>query len=98
MRFSEIKNPQWANAEKTLIDCEVTFDHIGVPVTFTANPLDTEAHGRLIFAMCSTGECGAVADYVPPPPPPVIVVPPTNETGKPMPTQTQPTMIGAQTL
>lgn len=68
MKFSSITNPQWANAENTLIDCVVKFDNIAEPLPFTANPQDTEEHGRLIFAMCAAGECGDVADYVPPVP------------------------------
>lgn len=73
MKFSTVQNPAWANAEHTLIDCVVTFDHLGgEPVPFTANPNDTETHGREIFARASAGEFGPVADYVPPP-----VAPPT---------------------
>ncbi len=73
MKFSEVTNPQWANAEQTAIDCTVVFDHIGEPVPFTANPLDPLAHGREIFERAAAGEFGPVADYVAPPPLPVIV-------------------------
>lgn len=66
MKYSDVKNPQWLNAENTLIDCMVLFDHIGEPVPFTANPNDTEAHGREIFERCAAGEFGEVAAYVPP--------------------------------
>lgn len=69
MIFSTITRPQWANAEQTAIDCVATFDQIGEPVPFTANPNDTEAHGREIFARCVAGEFGDVAAYVPPPEP-----------------------------
>jgi hypothetical protein len=69
MKFSQVTNQQWANAEQTLIDCIVKFDNIGEPVPFTANPNDTEAHGREIFARCAAGEFGDVAAYVPPPAP-----------------------------
>lgn len=65
MKFSSIANPQWANADQTLIDCVVTFDRLGEPVPFTANPNDTEPHGREIFERCASGEFGRVADYVP---------------------------------
>jgi len=77
MKFSKITNPTWANAEHKAIDCAVTFDHIGEPVPFTANPNDTAEHGRMIFAMCEAGECGEVAEYVPQPEP-VIETPPTT--------------------
>lgn len=69
MQFSNVSNPQWANAEHMAIDCLVTFDHIGEPVQFTANPNDSEEHGRDIFALCEAGAFGPVADYVPPPEP-----------------------------
>lgn len=69
MKFLTVSNPQWANAENTIIDCVVTFEQIGEPVPFTANPQDVEAHGREIFALCAAGEFGPVADYVPPPEP-----------------------------
>ena len=69
MKFTTVTNPKWANAENTLIDCVVTFDHIGEPVPFTANPNDTVEHGREIFARCAAGEFGEVAAYVPPPEP-----------------------------
>ena len=69
MKFSKINSPQWSNASNTLIDCVVTFDHIGEPLPFTADPQDVEAHGREIFARCAAGEFGPVAAYVPPPEP-----------------------------
>jgi hypothetical protein len=77
MKYSKIENPQWTNAENTAIDCVVTFDHIGAAVPFTANPNDSEAHGREIFERCAAGEFGEVATYVPPPEPVKEV--PTNE-------------------
>lgn len=66
MKFSEVKNPTWADADKTAIVCEVTFEHIGEPVPFTANPDDSEEHGREIFARCVAGEYGSVAACVQP--------------------------------
>lgn len=64
----EIKNPQWANAERTLIDVEIQHPVFGW-IPFTASPEDVEAHGRELFAMLAAGEGGPVADYVPPPEP-----------------------------
>lgn len=66
MKYTEVKNPQWVNAEHTALDCIVMFDHIGEPVPFTANPKDTEEHGREIFDRCVAGDFGPVADYVAP--------------------------------
>ncbi len=82
MHFSNVTNPQWADAEKSAIDCMVTFDHIGEPVPFTANPQDNAEHGRDIFALCKAGAFGPVADYVPPPPPPEQVIEPDTTQGQ----------------
>ncbi|HDA7459770.1 TPA: hypothetical protein O5U32_002644, partial [Staphylococcus aureus] len=48
MKYWNIANPRYANAEKTVIDCEVVF---GEPVPFSANRDDTEEHGRAIFSI-----------------------------------------------
>jgi hypothetical protein len=61
-----VTNPQWANPENTLIDVTARFAEIDEDLPFTANPLDTEAHGREIFARASAGEFGVIATYVPP--------------------------------
>jgi hypothetical protein len=62
-----VTNPQWANLENTLINVTVRFAEIDEDLPFTANPLDTEAHGREIFARVSAGEFGAINTYVSPP-------------------------------
>lgn len=68
MNYTNVTNPKWANAENTMIDCEVTFDEIGT-VPFTANPLDTSnPSSKQIFDQCVAGDYGVVAEYVPPPP------------------------------
>ena len=69
MKIINVTTLQWANAENTLIDCMVLFDHIGEALPFTANPNDSAVHGREIFARCVAGEFGPVAAYVPPPEP-----------------------------
>lgn len=66
--MNKAKNPQWANAEQSLIDCEIEHPVFGW-IPFTANPQDVEEHGRELFAMLAAGEGGPVADYVPPPEP-----------------------------
>ncbi len=67
------RNPQWVDAEHTLITLEVRFnDDSGEPMfdgdwlPFTASPDDVEEHGRLVFEMAARGDFGAVAAYVPP--------------------------------
>ena len=66
MKYSDVNSLQWANAEQTLIDCVITFDHIGEPLPFTANANDSAAHGREIFARCIAGDFGEIAAYVAP--------------------------------
>jgi hypothetical protein len=73
MNYSSVTNPTWADAEHSLIACNVNFDLIGDEsevVPFTASPNDVEAHGREIFERCVAGEFGPIAAYVAPPPPP----------------------------
>jgi len=68
MNYTNVTNPKWSNAEHSTIDCEVTFNEIGI-VPFTANPLDTSnPSSKQIFDQCVAGDYGVVAEYVPPPP------------------------------
>jgi hypothetical protein len=68
MKYTNVKNLIWANAEHNSIDCEVTFDKIGT-APFTANPLDTSnPSSKQIFDECVAGDYGVIAEYVPPPP------------------------------
>lgn len=79
MSYSQVKNPIWANAEHTAINCEVDFDAMDDEfVPFTASPNDNTIYGSQIFDRCLAGDYGAVAEYAPPPPPP----PPTAEQNK----------------
>lgn len=78
--WADVRNPRWANAEGTAIDCEVVFSHLGrrMPdgvwepewVPFLATSYDVEAHGVALFIALSKGLWGEVAPYVPPPPQP----------------------------
>lgn len=66
--LTSLTNPRWANADHTLIDCEITTSQLGDEVLpFTANPNDVEPHGRAIFADLVAGKYGPIGDYVPPP-------------------------------
>jgi hypothetical protein len=69
MKYTYAKNPQWADAENTRIDLTVKFEKHANELPFSADPNDTEAHGREIFAKAVAGEFGPVAEYEPPPPP-----------------------------
>lgn len=65
--YSQVKNPIWANAEHTLIDCEVDFDHLNEGfVPFTADPNDVMEYSKTIFDKCVAGEFGIIAEWTPP--------------------------------
>lgn len=65
--LTSLKNPRWANSEHTLIDCEITTSQFGDEILpFTANPNDSEEHGRIIFQKIVNGEYGDIAEYVNP--------------------------------
>ena len=70
MQIKNVKTPQWANAEHTLIDVTLETDTYG-EIPFSASPDDVEAHGREIFADAVAGKFGPIGEYVPL----VIVVP-----------------------
>jgi|SRR5690625_3733743 len=68
----EIRNPQYAAADESLIDVELNHPEYGW-IPFTASPDDPEEHGRDIYAAAKAGEYGPVAPYTPPPPAPAPV-------------------------
>ena len=66
MNYKQVKNPIWANAEHTVIDCEVDFDDLKEEfVPFSANLNDSYAHTKQIFNECVEGKWGAIAEFVP---------------------------------
>ena len=77
----DARNPQWGNAEHTLIDVEAKWEHLESEgyLPFSANPEDVEAHGRDLYQRCINGEFGTIAEYVAPPEPePVVEETPTE--------------------
>ena len=68
MNYSQVKNPVWANAEHTVINCEVDFNDLSDEfVPFSANPLDTSnPASKEIYDQCIAGDYGTIAEYVPP--------------------------------
>ena len=77
--LTSLKNPRWANAEQTMIDCEITTSQFGDEVLpFTASANDVESHGRAIFADIANGLHGEIAAYVPPPPEPEVTATPSS--------------------
>lgn len=66
MNYTSVKNPIWANAEHTIINCEVDFDDLKEEfVPFSADLNDIYAHTKQIFNECVEGKWGTVAEYVP---------------------------------
>jgi hypothetical protein len=70
MKYTQVKNPVWANAEHTAINCEVDFDDLNEAlVPFTAVASSDYEHSHQIFAECLAGQYGEIAEYVAPPVP-----------------------------
>ena len=69
MKYTQVLNPTWANAEHTAINCDVDFDDLREEfVPFTAVASNDYDHAHEIFARCVAGDWGPVAEYIPPPP------------------------------
>jgi len=69
MKYTQVKNPIWANAEHTEINCDVDFDDLREElVPFTAVASGDYEHSHQIFAECVAGKYGEIAEYVEPPP------------------------------
>lgn len=82
--LTSLTNPQWSNAEHTMIDCNISTTQFGnLILPFTASQNDIEPHGCAIFADIVSGKYGLIADYI---------ARPTSETA------VQLTVAGAQTL
>jgi hypothetical protein len=81
MKYTQVTNPQWANAEHTAINCEVDFDDLREElVPFTAVASGDYEHSHQIFAECVAGQYGEIAEYVAPPVPEYVPPPaPTKE-------------------
>jgi hypothetical protein len=81
MKYTQVKNPQWANAEHTAINCDVDFDDLNEElVPFTAVAEGDYEHSHQIFAECIAGQYGEIAEYVAPPVPEYVPPPePTKE-------------------
>ena len=70
MKLITAHSPVWANIEHTCIDLKVSFAELpDIDLPFTANPHDSEIHGRDIFNRAIAGEFGPIMEYTPPPPP-----------------------------
>jgi hypothetical protein len=63
MKLVYAKSAKWANRGQTAIDLVARFEEIPEDLPFTANPNDTEAHGRDLFARAVAGEFGPIAEF-----------------------------------
>ena len=67
MKYTQVLNPQWANAEHIAINCSVDFDDLREElVPFTAVASGDYEHSHQIFAECVAGKYGEIAEYVVP--------------------------------
>lgn len=68
MKFDilSVREPVWANAQHTEINCRLRTSAYSDELPFTASPNDVEEHGREIFSRCMIGEFGEIQPYVAP--------------------------------
>lgn len=79
MKYTQVKNLQWANEEHTAINCDVNFYDLREDfVPFTAVASGDYEHSHQIFAECVEGQYGVIAEYVAPPV--VEYIPPPSPT------------------
>ena len=70
MKYTQVRNPKWMNAEHTVIECEVNFDDYNEEfVPFGAVKEGDYPHTHEIFARCAAGEFGEIEEYIAPPEP-----------------------------
>jgi hypothetical protein len=70
--YSAVRNPKWMDAEHTLLECEVNFDHITFEEwsSFGAVASGDLPHTHEIFARAVAGDFGPIAEFVDPDAPP----------------------------
>lgn len=81
MKILSVRNPQWANRDRTAINCRIKTNTHVEEMPFTASMTDSEDYGREIFARCLAGEFGEIAPMEEPsplPPPPQPTTLPSN--------------------
>jgi hypothetical protein len=89
--YVAVRVPRWANAEHTMIDCMVNFNHVNFETwtPFCADPTDYMPYSKQIFDECVAGKWGPVDDFI---------VPITEYSENRVATEPQPNVQGAQTL
>jgi hypothetical protein len=67
IKFNNVKNCKWGDAEHTHIVCEVDFDHLDeIYVPFSVDPKDKYEHSKEIYKKALAGDFGTIAEYEPP--------------------------------
>ena len=67
MIVEDVKNPIYANAQNTEINCSVKFDTIPEYLPFTASPSDPMDYGRQLYDDLIAGKWGNIAPFPMPP-------------------------------
>lgn len=63
--LTSLVNSRWVDSDKTMIDCEITTNQLGLEVLpYTASMHDAEPHGRAIFADLVAGKYGPIGQFV----------------------------------
>lgn len=65
MEYSNVRSPQWANKEKTVVNVLLTFEGLG-EIPFSASELDDTEHGKEIYRDVKLGKYGGIVAYCPP--------------------------------
>ena len=58
--ITSVRDAKWSDESRKTIDCIVTTNLYKKEMPFTASPLDTEAHGRDLFARLKAGDFGEI--------------------------------------
>ncbi len=62
--IKSVRNPIWANSEKTMINCLIKTNHLKKEVTFTASPFDSEEYGKRFFNKLISAKYGKISEYI----------------------------------
>lgn len=60
MKYKSVTMPQYADEERTAINCWVQFDEFKSPVPFTASKNDCEEHSVKIYEELIAGKYGKI--------------------------------------
>jgi hypothetical protein len=77
--YTTVRDLVWRNAEHTIFDCYVFFDHLGEEVPFGCAQFEVGVypHVTSIWERAMAGDFGPIAEYTPDPEPELPVTPET---------------------